>query len=214
MIIKNKSNFFNKLLLITSGILALSSLASYFYAKIYFHETIKQSLIIIPNSSQLELWVNPPIFVYRKYYFFHVQNPKEFLDGAKPSLIERGPYVYREILEKRNIEFINRTTIKYNPFMSLYFEPSFSIGNESDIITVLNVPFVSTVEKLSKENQNFPINFLSIKDIVSGYYDPLMDLAMMSYPEKISSNQFRSTGCFLFSPNFLILNFWIESYLN
>lgn len=79
--------------------------------------------------------------MYRKYYFFHIINPNEFLKGSKPSFIERGPYVYRELLEKRNIEFINSKTIKYNPVMSLFFEPTLSIGNETDVITILNIPF-------------------------------------------------------------------------
>lgn len=58
------------------------------------------------------------------------------------------------------------------------------------------------IEKLSKDNQILPLNFLfdffdtklfisrSIKEIVSGYYDPLMDMAMMYSPERIASNQF------------------------
>lgn len=70
-----------------------------------------------------------------------MQNPNEVLNGAKPILVECGPYVYREKVEKRNIEFIGKNGLKYNPVFSLYFEPSLSVGNESDILTVLNVPF-------------------------------------------------------------------------
>lgn len=58
------------------------------------------------------------------------------------------------------------------------------------------------VEKLYKNNQNFPLNFIfdyfdtklfitrTIKEMVSGYYDPLLDIAIMYSPERINSNQF------------------------
>lgn len=94
--------------------------------------------------------MNPPVQLYRSFYFFHVQNPKEFLEGAKPFLVERGPYVYREIMQKRNIQFIDKDKLKYNPVFSLYFEPSLSIGNESDIVRVLNVPFAVKIMKNDK----------------------------------------------------------------
>lgn len=85
--------------------------------------------------------MNPPMRLYRSFYFFHVQNPDQFLRGAKPVLVERGPYVYREIMHKKNIQFIDKQKLKYNPTFSLYFEPSMSIGNESDTVRILNVPF-------------------------------------------------------------------------
>ncbi len=41
------------------------------------------------------MWKNPPASVYRKYYFFDVQNPEEILAGEKPYVVERGPYAYK-----------------------------------------------------------------------------------------------------------------------
>lgn len=32
---------------------------------------------------------------YHSFYFFHISNVKDVLNGAKPSLEQKGPYVYR-----------------------------------------------------------------------------------------------------------------------
>lgn len=60
----------------------------------------------------------------------------------------------------------------------------------------------STIEKSLKMNQNFLMNSLfwhleadlfisrSVSDIVSGYYDPLMQLAKETMPDKITTDRF------------------------
>ena len=60
--------------------------------------------------------------------------------GEKPKLLQRGPYVYKEKWEKRNIKFIDQEHIEYNPVSIINFDPKLSTGNESDIITFLNIP--------------------------------------------------------------------------
>jgi hypothetical protein len=44
-----------------------------------------------------------PVPVYMKVYFFHVNNPDEVVDGARPVLDERGPYSWKEYREKIDI---------------------------------------------------------------------------------------------------------------
>lgn len=53
---------------------------------------------------------------------------------------EKGPYVYREDKKSVNIKYIDENTMTYSPETKLYFEPDLSVGNESDIITFLNIP--------------------------------------------------------------------------
>jgi hypothetical protein len=58
----------------------------------------------------------------------------------KPFLVERGPYVYSEVWEKRNIKFLGYEYVSYTPVVTLHFEEALSVGSESDNITFLNVP--------------------------------------------------------------------------
>jgi scavenger receptor class B protein 1 len=97
----------------------------------------------------LNTWSNPPVFIYRKYYLFSVKNPTEVQKGLeKPHLIEYGPYVYREILEKKNLHFTDDDKLTYYPVSTLYFEPSLSNGSESDLITFVNIPAVVNRKKI------------------------------------------------------------------
>lgn len=116
----------------------------------------KKSFVLKPNTDRFKMWVKPPVKIYRKYYFFNVENSKEVLQGAKPILTERGPYVYSQILEKRNVQFLNPNTVKYNPVTTLQFDPSLSIGHETDILNILNVPLIVCL------NIKFKLNFILI----------------------------------------------------
>ena len=39
-------------------------------------------------------WKNLPIPIYMQFYMFDCENPEEVLQGAKPQVVERGPYTY------------------------------------------------------------------------------------------------------------------------
>lgn len=41
-----------------------------------------------------EQWVKFPIPVRYSYYFFHIENPREALRGAKPRVREVGPFCF------------------------------------------------------------------------------------------------------------------------
>ena len=40
-------------------------------------------------------WIDPPVEPKLKIYIFNFTNPDEFLQGAKPDLVEVGPYVFQ-----------------------------------------------------------------------------------------------------------------------
>lgn len=42
--------------------------------------------------------------------------------------------------EKKNIKFKNQNLVEYSPVTTLLFEPSMSVGNESELVTFVNVP--------------------------------------------------------------------------
>lgn len=55
-----------------------------------------QNTVIDPNNDMTyTMWKDVPVPFYMSVYFFHVLNPKEILQGEKPMVEQRGPYVYR-----------------------------------------------------------------------------------------------------------------------
>lgn len=54
-----------------------------------------QNVRIDPNSLSFGMWKEIPVPFYLSVYFFDIVNPQEILEGKKPQVRERGPYVYR-----------------------------------------------------------------------------------------------------------------------
>lgn len=54
-----------------------------------------QNVRIDPGSISFKMWKDIPVPFYMSMYFFEVLNPDQVLQGAKPVLHQRGPYVYR-----------------------------------------------------------------------------------------------------------------------
>lgn len=50
---------------------------------------------IDPNSLSFNMWKEIPVPFYLSVYFFNILNPEEIIQGQKPQVQERGPYVYR-----------------------------------------------------------------------------------------------------------------------
>lgn len=49
-------------------------------------------------------------------------NPDEIKKGAKPRLIEIGPYVYKEVRKKQNIIPLGDETLAYGQWISYTFD--------------------------------------------------------------------------------------------
>ena len=47
--------------------------------------------------------MSPPVPIYMAFNMYHVENPDDVVNGARPNLTEIGPFVYRETREKKNI---------------------------------------------------------------------------------------------------------------
>lgn len=55
-----------------------------------------QNLVIDPeNDMSYTMWKDVPVPFYMSVYFFNVLNPEEILNGEKPMVEQKGPYVYR-----------------------------------------------------------------------------------------------------------------------
>ena len=58
---------------------------------------------------------NDPVEVTYKLYFFDTQNADEVLQGARPVVLQRGPYSFREYYDKFNISFSDHgDTVTYS----------------------------------------------------------------------------------------------------
>lgn len=59
---------------------------------------ISQNVEINPqNNLSYTMWKDIPVPFFMSVYFFNVLNPNEILTGEKPTVEQRGPYVYRYV---------------------------------------------------------------------------------------------------------------------
>ncbi|XP_063103312.1 lysosome membrane protein 2 [Cavia porcellus] len=108
-----------------------------------------QKNVVLRNGTEVfHSWESPPLPVYTQFYFFNVTNPEEILRGERPLLEEVGPYTYREIRNKANIQFgDNGTTISAVSNKTYVFERNQSVGDPKvDLIRTLNIPALTAME--------------------------------------------------------------------
>ncbi|XP_063372288.1 scavenger receptor class B member 1 isoform X2 [Cydia amplana] len=97
------------------------------------------------GSLSYSYWQKPGVVRLTKVYIFNVTNPSGFLEhGEKPKLVEVGPFVYREDMEKVNIKFHDNDTITYQHNKILRFVPELSV-NKNQKLTVPNIPLLVSV---------------------------------------------------------------------
>ena len=109
------------------------------------------------------------------FTFFEVENYQELINGTavdgKPILKERGPYAFKEIREKKelnwtsNQEYLNFGQYKYYVFSpeescadctendkgAYFFERGFEINSMTFSVRILNMPAVSFIAKAVRE---------------------------------------------------------------
>lgn len=111
-----------------------------FVGPIIIDDQIVKNTVIDPNNAMTyTMWKDVPVPFFMSVYFFNVLNPKEMLKGEKPMVEQRGPYVYRKRIQKDNITFHANNTVSYKEYRQYFFEPSMSVGPESDIVTIPNM---------------------------------------------------------------------------
>ncbi|KAK2818612.1 hypothetical protein Q5P01_024173 [Channa striata] len=121
-------------------------------------QVVKHTIIDPENELTYTMWKDVPVPFFMSVYFFNVLNPKEILNGEKPMLEERGPYVYKKIIQKENITFHPNGTVSYVEYRSYFFEPSMSVGNESDVVTIPNMLVLGAAVML--ENLPYAVRLL------------------------------------------------------
>ncbi|RVE56683.1 hypothetical protein OJAV_G00223090 [Oryzias javanicus] len=146
-------------------------------------ETVKKEAVIEPGTIAYDNWVATGAKVYRQFWFFDVQNPKEVEQGGKPVLVEKGPYTYlTRFLAKENITFFLNDTASFLLPQAAIFEPSMSVGPEEDIISCLNLGVAgaytllphSVLELLTSLGKSSLFQRRTVRELLWGYKDPLL----------------------------------------
>ncbi|XP_017266968.1 platelet glycoprotein 4 [Kryptolebias marmoratus] len=149
--------------------------------------TVHKEAVIEPGTTAYDTWTAVGAKVYRQFWFFDLKNPLEVLEyGAKPAVVEKGPYTYRtRYLPRENITFNpNHTASFLLPFGAI-FEPSMSVGAEEDLITSLNLavagayslvptPLHGVLEKMIKDTNSSLFQYRTVRELLWGYNDPLL----------------------------------------
>uniref|UniRef100_A0A182J2E2 Scavenger receptor class B n=1 Tax=Anopheles atroparvus TaxID=41427 RepID=A0A182J2E2_ANOAO len=156
---------------------------------------IMKNLRLWNGTISFHYWQRPGVTRLTKVYIFNVTNPEGFLAGEKPKLVEVGPFVYREDMEKVNIKFHDNYTVTYQHKKILQFVPELSVDKNLRITTP-NIPLltISTQSKylsylVSKAisivltaTKYKPFISLTADELVFGYDDTLVSLAHRFYP--------------------------------
>ncbi|XP_040843067.1 scavenger receptor class B member 1 isoform X1 [Ochotona curzoniae] len=164
-----------------------------------------QNVRIDPSSLSFNMWKEIPVPFYLSIYFFEVTNPEEVLNGGKPQVRERGPYVYREFRHKENITFNDNDTVSFLEARSFQFQPDKSQGSESDYIVMPNILALSTAVMM--EDKPMALKLLvtvmlsslgqrafmnrTVGEIMWGYQDPFVNFVSKYFP-----NMFPEKGKF------------------
>ncbi|XP_077984532.1 lysosome membrane protein 2-like [Glandiceps talaboti] len=155
------------------------------------HDSVSKELVLEKSSYIYDTWQHPTDPVHMQFWFWDLRNQHEVLNGEQPIVVQKGPYTYREHLEKVDIKWNGNDTVSFRQIYSYVFQPNMSSGPESDVITTMNIPLVTIVNML--KSQIGPIQDiadilveilgdaklfkpLSVKDIVWGYRDPIFNL--------------------------------------
>ncbi|RWS03945.1 lysosome membrane protein 2-like isoform X1, partial [Dinothrombium tinctorium] len=134
--------------------LLLGLMSQLFINKIIKYQLAKR-LPLLNGTETLHKWSNVKLPVYMNYRLFHVKNAEEVLQGKKPIFEERGPYVFRERIQKEVIDWNeDETLISYRTRKSYYFDAELSVGDLTENVTIVNVPLISLVTVIMEKAQS------------------------------------------------------------
>uniref|UniRef100_A0A5F5PG43 Scavenger receptor class B member 2 n=2 Tax=Equus TaxID=9789 RepID=A0A5F5PG43_HORSE len=159
-------------------------------------QTIEKNVVLRNGSETFNSWKNPPLPVYSQFYFFNVTNPEEILRGETPRLEEVGPYTYRELRNKADIEFGDNGTISAVSNKAYVFERNQSVGDaKTDLIRTLNIPALTAmqlaqlhilrelIEALLKAYQQKLFVTHTVDELLWGYKDEILSLINIFKPD-------------------------------
>ena len=157
------------------------------------------------SSSTFDSFKNPPADIYMKFYFFNLTNAEDVMvNGSKPQFTEIGPYSYKNMRVKSNIEFSSDgVEISYDEAKFYEFDREASAGSDED--TFINLDLVAykitkqaydkgsaplllkTLVRLGREK---PFTEYVVKDFLFGAEDKLIKKATKLAGVEVPHNVF------------------------
>ncbi|GLH07584.1 Protein croquemort [Gryllus bimaculatus] len=105
-----------------------------------FRAILHRELTLTESSTAFRMWKEPPVPIFIEFFFFNWTNPEELnTPGSQPHLQECGPYVFREVHEKKDVQWNANATVSFWRQRHWFFDAERSGGELSDQITTLNV---------------------------------------------------------------------------
>jgi len=146
-------------------ILALVCLIQNWGGRLQYY-ALKEVFTLAEGSMQYEAWKQANQNITTNYYLFNVTNPDEILTGEKPKLVEIGPYEYKIIQKKLNVELrVNdgkNSSSEENESPSVFDHPT--IGYQSELIYSNGQTDIENIAKTHKVTHiNLPMMELKSK---------------------------------------------------
>ena len=172
----------------------------------------KAVLLDDPTTDNFKKWeLNSAAPLILSTYVYDIQNPHQILEGAKPILVERGPFVYRQYTQNYDLMFgespedygVNSTrrTLFYRSYTWYEFAPELSVASEDTTIITINMPFVTIRSQYEQQNEETTIWYLfthegsyinateydylfinrTVHQTLFGWYDPVIELLQNHY---------------------------------
>ncbi|XP_054706492.1 scavenger receptor class B member 1-like [Uloborus diversus] len=145
------------------------------------------------------MWIDLPVPIYQKLYFFNITNPVEFREkGSAMEVSEVGPFTYRSYWHKNDIQYHENGTISYREEKTFKFVLEESVADESQTIYTLNGPlifgsnFLKNRSSALQKSANVFFKFSGEKIIVKktiaelsfqGYKDSIIKIGRYLNPE-------------------------------
>ncbi|XP_076999234.1 lysosome membrane protein 2 isoform X1 [Tamandua tetradactyla] len=160
-------------------------------------QAIQKNIVLKNGTETFDSWEKPPLPVYTQFYFFNVTNPEEILEGEIPQVTEVGPYTYRELRSKANIQFGDNGTIVSAVSNKAYvFERALSVGDPKiDLVRTLNIPVLTAmgwaqnlhlsvlIEAMLKAYPQKLFVTHTVHNLLWGYKDEILSLISTLIPD-------------------------------
>lgn len=124
----------------------------------------ERQLQIEPSKFSYKMWKDMPVTMYQSFTFFNLTNWNQVKSmGQKPRFVEVGPYVYKTIWTKADINFMDeQKLISFSEKKLWIFDPKLSKGYEEDLIWTINTPLMTALALI----QNAPVITRNVVSVI------------------------------------------------